>query len=331
MAGIGNSAVGNSAVRNSAVGDTAFRDSALAVRRILAAFADRLGVGLGVVRGLVASVGRSGITTRQRTVVFRIARHWRTLRGTLGEATVRRVVDAASSWLRCRCVGCGDRGPVLLGVAPATLRRISCGFGYRGRVGCDGTTRGRRCRASAPSGSNGPSGSLMQEEVPEPADCKNHDGRTQHDREAIHQRQCDVDRDVPQSGAVVLADQCLRYGHEHEHQQRRLGHGGEQRIVRCGDYGKNATEKVERRKRRGQFSAAAGRIDQNADGGETSGEQNYSPPRQAGDRDDQRSLVQRYPGASTLGCRHTLTLAALAVRAVFVPVVAPRLFVGGVL
>lgn len=216
--------------------------------------------------------------------------------------------------------GAATRGPGD-GCVRDSAATSGLGCGLFSRCSRRGVTSGGR-RAAGAGRARRPGGTLIEQEVPETADDQHYDGCCQHDRKAVDQRVRDVDRDVAQCGAVVLADERVPDRHRSEEQQRRLGHRGEESLVRSGNHSEETAQEVERREHRGELSAASGGIDQYADGGDTGSKQDHSPPGQAGDGHDERSLVQRYPGASTLGCRHITTLAVLALSAVFVRVVA---------
>lgn len=167
-----------------------------------------------------------------------------------------------------------------------------------------------RTRRAAPfRRTGGPSSTLLEEEEPQPADHQDDDCGGQHDRKPVDQRVRDIDGEVPQGCAVLLRDQALAQRYADEQDQRRLHDGGEEGAVAGSHHGEDAAEEIERRERRGEF-APAGRIGHEPETGDSDGQKNDTPPGETGNRPDNRLPIERHPGASTLGCRHTTTVAA---------------------
>ena len=188
---------------------------------------------------------------------------------------------------------------------PARRRRLL------GLLGCAPRAGGawRPLRASPLGRAGGTGLALLQQEEAEATDQQGHHGGGEHHRETVDQRICDVDRQVFQCGAVLLRDETLPERHRDEQDQRRLDDRGEQRSVAGSRHGEDTAEEIERGERSREFRATS-RIDSESDKGDSDGQENDTPPGETGDRRDNRPPVERHPRASTLGCRHTTTVAA---------------------
>lgn len=167
----------------------------------------------------------------------------------------------------------------------------------------------RPLRASSLGRASGTGLALLQQEEAEPTDQQGHHGGGEHHWKAVDQWIRDVDRQVLQCGAVLVRDETLPERHSDEQDQRRLDDRGEQRSVAGSRHGEDTAEEIERGERSREFGATS-RIDSESDKGDSDGQENDTPPGETGDRRDNRPPVERHPRASTLGCRHTTTVAA---------------------
>lgn len=167
----------------------------------------------------------------------------------------------------------------------------------------------RPLRASALGRAGGTGLTLLQQEEAESTDQQGHHGGGEHHRKSVDQRIRDVDRQVFQCGAVLLRDQALSERHRDEQDQRWLDDRGEQRPIAGSGHCEDTAEEIERGERSREFGATS-RIDSESDKGDSDGQENDTPPGETGDRRDNRPPVERHPRASTLGCRHTTTVAA---------------------